>query len=70
MPERWRPPVVDSEEPRIYSQREETESCNKGNHAERSKANQPNHLKWWKKQNKNENNTATASINKQNLRGE
>lgn len=54
MPEKikWQPPTEESEDPRIYTKREETESCNKGNHAERSKANQPNHLKFWKKEEK------------------
>ena len=54
MPEKpkYTPPTEESEDPRIYERREETESCNKGSHAERSKANQPNHLKFWKKEEK------------------
>ena len=46
------PPAKESEDPRTYTKREEKISCDKGSHAERSKANQPNHNKWWKKQEK------------------
>lgn len=48
------PPTKESEDPRIYTKREEEISCNKKDHAERSKANQPNHNKFWKKLNKKE----------------
>jgi len=54
MVERWQPPQKESENPRVYTKREEKISCDKGGHAERSKANQPNHLKWWKKKEKTE----------------
>jgi len=52
MPERFTfvPPTEESEDPKIYTKKEEKISCDKGNHAERSKANQPNHLKFWKKE--------------------
>jgi len=39
----------ESENPKIYSFPSEEVSCNKTNHAERSIAHQPNHLKYWKK---------------------
>lgn len=52
MPERltFVPPAKESEDPKIYTKREEKISCDKGSHAERSKVNQPNHLIFWKKQ--------------------
>jgi len=55
MIEKWRPPTKESENPQIYKKREEKISCDKGSHAERSKVNQPNHEKWWKKQKQKEN---------------
>ena len=47
---KWQPPEKESEDPKIYVKREEKISCDKGNHAERSKVNQPNHLIFWKKE--------------------
>lgn len=38
---------------KIYDRPDEKPSCDKKDHAERSIANQPNHLKHWKKENKN-----------------
>lgn len=38
----------------IYEAPDEKISCDKGCHKERSKANQPNHLKFWKKKKENE----------------
>lgn len=37
----------------IYECPDEKRSCDKKGHAERSIANQPNHLKFWRKQNEN-----------------
>lgn len=57
MPERpkWQPPTEESEEPRIYTKREEEVSANKGSHKKRSEANdeRPKGHKWhWKKKEK------------------
>jgi hypothetical protein len=38
------------EDKKVYQIPDEKISCDKGNHKERSLANQPNHLKFWKKQ--------------------
>jgi len=49
---KWQPPQKESEDFRVYTNREETESYNKKDHSERSKYHQPNHNKWWKKREK------------------
>ena len=55
MPEKWRPPVKESENPKTYTKREETEGFNKGSHKERSKGNDERptgHRGFWKKEEK------------------
>lgn len=52
---KWQPPTEESEEPRVYTEREETESCNKGSHKKRSEGNdeRPTGHRWfWKKEEK------------------
>lgn len=50
--EREKPLEEKKKDKQIYQLPDEKLSCDKGNHKERSKANQPNHLKFWKKKEK------------------
>jgi len=57
MVEKWKPPQKESENPRVYTKREETVSANKGSHKERSKGNderKKGHNGFWKKKEKTE----------------